>query len=125
MKLLSRVRLFATPWTAAYQAPPPMGFSTQEHWSGVPLPSLDGVGRRALSQRADEKSLGQGGDALGWSRMPRLAPACVTQHNAPTQEAGFWLSSRHALSLCPVLPGLVQGPGYGGSAHIEGRTAFT
>ena len=30
---------FATPWTAAYQAPPPMGFSRQEYWSGVPLPS--------------------------------------------------------------------------------------
>ena len=33
------VWLFATPWTAAYQAPPPMGFSRQEYWSGVPLPS--------------------------------------------------------------------------------------
>ena len=33
------VRLFATPWTAAYQAPPSMGFSRQEYWSGVPLPS--------------------------------------------------------------------------------------
>ena len=31
---------FATPWTAAYQAPPSMGFSRQEYWSGVPLPSL-------------------------------------------------------------------------------------
>ena len=30
----------ATPWTAAYQAPPPMGFSRQKYWSGVPLPSL-------------------------------------------------------------------------------------
>ena len=37
VKSLSRVRLFATPWTAAYQAPPSMGFSRQEHWSGVPL----------------------------------------------------------------------------------------
>ena len=35
----SRVRLFTTPWTAAYQAPLPMGFSRQEYWSGVPLPS--------------------------------------------------------------------------------------
>ena len=38
VKSLSRVRLLATPWTAAYQAPPPMGFSRQEYWSGVPLP---------------------------------------------------------------------------------------
>ena len=39
VKLLSRVRLLATPWTAAQQAPPSMGFSRQEYWSGVPLPS--------------------------------------------------------------------------------------
>ena len=39
MKSLSRVRLLASPWTAAYQAPPSMGFSRQEYWSGVPLPS--------------------------------------------------------------------------------------
>ena len=36
---LSRVRLFTTPWTAAYQTPPSMGFSRQEYRSGVPLPS--------------------------------------------------------------------------------------
>ena len=40
VKSFSHVRLPATPWTAAYQAPPSMGFSMQEHWSGVPLPSL-------------------------------------------------------------------------------------
>ena len=39
MKSLIRVRLLATPWTAVYQAPPSMGFSRQEYWSGVPLPS--------------------------------------------------------------------------------------
>ena len=40
MKSLSRVQLPATPWTAAFQAPPSMGFSREEYWSGVPLPSL-------------------------------------------------------------------------------------
>ena len=39
VKSLSHVWLLATPWTAAYQAPPSMGFSRQEYWSGVPLPS--------------------------------------------------------------------------------------
>ena len=39
VKLLSRVRLLATPWTAAYQAPLSTGFFRQEYWSGVPLPS--------------------------------------------------------------------------------------
>ena len=39
VKSLSRVRLFATPWTAAHQAPPSMRFSRQEYWSGLPFPS--------------------------------------------------------------------------------------
>ena len=39
VKSLSRVQLFVTPWTAAPQAPPSMGFSRQEYWSGLPLPS--------------------------------------------------------------------------------------
>ena len=39
VKSLSRVRLFATPWTVAYQAPPAMRFSRQEYWSGLPFPS--------------------------------------------------------------------------------------
>ena len=39
VKLLSHVRLFATPWTVAYQAPPSMGFSRQEYLSGLPFPS--------------------------------------------------------------------------------------
>ena len=42
----SPVQLFVTPWTAAYQAPPSMGFSRQEYWSGLPLPSL--ISERAL-----------------------------------------------------------------------------
>ena len=40
VKLLSHVRLLATPWTAAYQAPPSMGFSRQEYWSGLPSSPL-------------------------------------------------------------------------------------
>ena len=39
VKSLSRVRLFATPWTVAHQAPPSMRFSRQEYWSGLPFPS--------------------------------------------------------------------------------------
>ena len=39
VKSLSRVRLFATLWTIAYQALPSMGFSKQEYWSGLPFPS--------------------------------------------------------------------------------------
>ena len=39
VKSLSRIQLFATPWTVAHQAPPFMGFSRQEYWSGLPFPS--------------------------------------------------------------------------------------
>ena len=55
VKSLSRVRLFATLRTAAYQAPPPMGFSRQEYWSGVPLPSPDS--RLGLSNWFDKSLL--------------------------------------------------------------------
>ena len=47
VKSLSHVRLFVTPWTVAYYAPPSMGFSRQEYWSGLPFPSpgdLPGAG---------------------------------------------------------------------------------
>ena len=54
VKLLSRVRLLATPWTAAHQAPPSMGFSRQEYWSGVPLPS-PGVGAGGGIQEATRR----------------------------------------------------------------------
>ena len=37
VKMLSRVRLFASPWTVAYHVPPSMGFSRQEYWSGLPM----------------------------------------------------------------------------------------
>ena len=50
VKSVSRVWLFAIPWTAAYQAPPSMGFSRQEYWSGLPLPSPRG---RARSNKHD------------------------------------------------------------------------
>ena len=54
----SRVRLCATPWTTAYQVPPSMGFSRQEYWSGVPLPSLRGTLSSSLSllMRVKEES---------------------------------------------------------------------
>ena len=58
VKSLSRVGLFATPWTIAYQAPPSMGFSRQECWSGLPFPSPGdlpdlGIEPRSPAQQAD------------------------------------------------------------------------
>ena len=54
VKSLSRVQLLVTPWTAAYQAPPSMGFSRQEYWSGLPLPSPQIHSMR--SQSSDTKT---------------------------------------------------------------------
>ena len=52
VKLLSRVRLFATPWTVAYHAPPSMGFSQQEYWRGVPLPSPEDLPNPGIEPRS-------------------------------------------------------------------------
>ena len=49
MKLLSRVPLFVTPWTAAYRTPLSMGFSRQEYWSGLPFPSPESESEVAQS----------------------------------------------------------------------------
>ena len=53
VKSLSCVRLFATPWTVAYQAPPSMGVSRQEYWSGLPLlfPSIHPVNVSIMTNR--------------------------------------------------------------------------
>ena len=62
VKLLSRVRFLATPWTAAHQAPPSMGFSKQEYWSGVPLPSpiqRAGLSKNGLMFNLDSLNVGK------------------------------------------------------------------
>ena len=51
VKSLSRVRLFATLWTVAHQAPPSMGFSRQEYWSGLPFPSPENLPNPGIKPR--------------------------------------------------------------------------
>ena len=51
-KSLSRVQLFATPWTIAHQAPPSIGFSRQEYWSGVPFPSPEDLPNPEIEPRS-------------------------------------------------------------------------
>ena len=70
VKSLSRVRLFATPWTVAHQAPPSMGFSRQEYWSGLPLPSPGdlphpGIEPRSPTLQADALTSEPPGKPLG------------------------------------------------------------
>ena len=96
VKSLSRVRLFATPWTAAHQAPPSMGFSRQEYWSGVPLPSPKGKHNMTYYSTKSKKSCfdlltasneeaalwnvhkpsGWGNGESGGSTAPRRATVC-------------------------------------------------
>ena len=52
VKSQGRVRLFATPWTVAHQAPPPMGFSRQEYWSRLPFPSPGDLPNPRIEPRA-------------------------------------------------------------------------
>ena len=79
VKSLSRVRLFATPWTVAYQAPPSMGFSRQECWSGLPFPSPGdlpdpGIEPGPPSLQADAYLLSHQKDSpkLGQDNMPQI-----------------------------------------------------
>ena len=52
VKSLSRVRLFAIPWTVAYQAPPSVEFFRQEYWSGLPFPSPGGLPNPGVESRS-------------------------------------------------------------------------
>ena len=54
VKSLSRVRLFATPWTVAHQAPLSMGFSRQEYWNGLPFPSPGDLPGPGIELRSPE-----------------------------------------------------------------------
>ena len=70
VKSLSRVQLFETPRTAAYQAPPSMGISRQEYWSGLPFPSSGdlpdpGIEPRSPALQADSLLSELPGDMLG------------------------------------------------------------
>ena len=69
VKSLSCVRLFATPWTAAYQAPLSMGFSRQEYWSGVPLPSKAAL---IWAQVAEKDFSEMNSDSLLQTTIPRV-----------------------------------------------------
>ena len=107
VKSLSRVGLLATPWTAAYQAPPSMGFSRRECWSGVPLPSTK-AGQDSLkhgSQFLCEFWEGDNSSEI-YSKekqsYPNIAGRLFTIW--ATREAYWWLSTwKYFSSLWKVL----------------------
>ena len=76
VKSLSRVQLFVTPWTVDYQAPPSMGFSRQEYWSGLPFPSPGdlpdpGIERRPPALQADSLPSEPPGNPICLGDKPR------------------------------------------------------
>ena len=75
VKSLSRARLLATPWTGAHQAPPSMGFSSQEHWSGVPLPSP------TIISTTGQKSLGRDGVVFIVNRVQNAVLWCCLKND--------------------------------------------
>ena len=77
VKSLSRVRLFATPWTVAHQAPPSMGFSGQEYWSGLPFPS-PGEGNEGANKLTGAKYILARGDSQGNNLKTEWNPSCTS-----------------------------------------------
>ena len=108
----SHVRLLATPWTATYQAPPSMGFSRQEYWSGVPSPSLCWLYRASQSLAA--KNINQsdfGVDHLVMSMCGVFS--CVAGRQCFMTSEFSWQNSMSLCpaSFCPPRPDLPVTPG--------------
>ena len=95
MKSLSRVRLLATPWTAAYQAPLPMRFSRQECWSGLPLPS-PWAATYVLKQASSawkQKCIGNVLEEGSWELL--VFSRGSWWHLGVEKEAKWWIGSLH------------------------------
>ena len=116
VKSLSRVRLLATPWTVAHQAPPSMGFSRQEYWSGLPFPSpclrikssfltcrrqylnLMGMGRRA-GTRGEAEFGGCGTQGAGGAQLVAGGRYLPQRQSSPL-EPGLSKPQRNPLLQC-------------------------
>ena len=121
MKSLSRAWLLVTPWTAAYQAPPSMGFSRQEYWSGLPLPSPSALSTlsqnkltlreacplKYLSQRADASSLHPRAPEVYLSSLP-LNSSSFGPWQFPAAPAQVSLSPGQWVLVSPLCPSALQ-----------------
>ena len=99
VKSLSRVRLLVTPWTIAYQAPPSMGFSRQEYWSGLPFPSPGDLPNPGIKPRSP---------ALQADALPSEPPGKphMTQVNHQNMSSS-WPGWAHDLKLSQTIDILV------------------
>ena len=118
MKSLSRVRLLATPWIAVYKAPPSMGFSKQEYWSGVPLPSPHMAYRNCYLESSGKKTERESGAAnklfrytayrdkqcfrVGEARYNGTTWLGYSRKSHKIYIHGKWLRTREILMLNPV-----------------------
>ena len=100
MKSLSHVRLFATPWTVAYQVPPSMGFSRQAYWSGLPFPSPGNLPNQGIEPRSP---------ALQTDALPSEPPG---KPNSSSSDSHFVTSKSLQPMDCSLsvssVPGILQ-----------------
>ena len=102
VKPLNRAWLLATPWTAAHQAPPSMGFSRQEYWSGLPLPSLgDGTCsivnstiKESSCLTGDLGSIPELGRSLGGGNGNPFQDSCLEN----SMDRGAWQATVHGVT---------------------------
>ena len=93
---LSRVRLFGTPWTVAYQAPPSMGPSRQEYWSGFPLPPSGHLPNPGIKPASSADAA-----ALQVDSLPLVVSYfCFLYFFVLIAEEGFLISPCYSLELC-------------------------
>ena len=93
VKLLGRVRLSATPWTVAHQVPPSMGFSRQEYWSGVPLPSpirnIYLITNAIVDSVWEKEAFGERGSFFCLCCLFKNGLKCLTENKA--QKCEIWI----------------------------------
>ena len=114
-KLLSHVRLLVTPWTAAHQAPPSMGFSRQEYWSGVLLPSpREAISSLNISHTYYAKCICKNESVQSLSHLWLFATPWTAAHQASLSITNSWnlfklmsiesaMPSNHLILCCPLL----------------------
>ena len=101
VKSLSHVQLLATPWTAAYQVPLPMGFSRQEYWSGVPLPSPWGSWKGSSSNESTRLYVQGLMKARLWLQLLGHNHRWYSWRGSPTHSQGTALTEAHVAPGTP------------------------
>ena len=116
MKSLSRTRLLATPWTAAYQASLSMGFSRQEYWSGVPLSSPSkplNYGKLADIEQEEKEAPGKFLGSL------REALRRITEIDPESEEGKVILKDRFLTRSAPDIRGKLLKWAYGPNQSLD------